>query len=246
MDNKQRLDYLINKNYKHLFDVATNITKRHGTDSTLKYNLFHECYVLWATNIEVSNFYLETDLDFIRYCTKFLKQFYTWKKKDVIRKRRDNALFTFRANQTPEQIKKNTNIPDELKHNEYRAVIIQDETAQENIYLQSESINEITKLFLYDLISNDISIERGMIIHKMANHLKSVAKDILTEFEYDIFDLYFLQEMDCLEISKLYKMENTTFKELMTKRKHITPTYQKILTTQKIVKQKILDNTKWN
>lgn len=224
--NKQLLDQLITKHYQYLLGVAINITRR-SNKTDLEYNLLHEVVITLYKRLDEHNEFLKTDLDFKKYVTKCLKQFFDWQKNMRHYNKKDNALFSwepYECNMVNQAEREGNNYHDgDVRYLTPKNEI--DNKAEELIYLNAENTNHITKLFLEDMLLNDIPIEKGLMVNK----IKDVAKT-LDLLEYQIFDMYYLQELSCLEIHAE-----------MNKHKKRSMGYHYILNLQKQVKQKIID-----
>ena len=103
----------------------------------------------------------------------------------------DNDLFSFRVSDT-------ILVHSDIEGNKIIEKESPDEVGHELIYLQCENVNDITKLYLKDLIINDISIERGLMYSYVMNTIK-----LLTPVEQELFNLYFEQE---LTVKKIYNI----------------------------------------
>lgn len=215
---KESLDTLLNKNYQYLLTVSNNITRRQKKVDQ-KYNLLHEVIIQLYDKIESSNEYLKSDADFLAYTTKYLKQFYQFKKNARYNRKKDNVLFTYEPS-----------YEDDTNESKFYLEKEVDDKAEELIYLEAENTSYITKIFLKDLVLNDISINTGMMVNK----IKEVAKQVLTFEEKLIFEYYYINELNCLQIYNELKRTNKK-----------TMAYLKILKLQKRAKQKIVDNLKW-
>ena len=210
MTNKEKLDSYLMNNYNKLLKVSYNVTNR--LNGRIKYDLLHEIIISMYERLDRHNEYLKSNDDFVRYSTNYIKQFYEWQKSTRFNCKKDNKLFTYIPNE------------DELNINNY--YYITDTNSEQLIYINSENTNIITKLFLKDMLLNDIQIDRAI----MVNNIISASKQ-LNEFEKEIFDLYFLQDMNCRKIYGLIK--------------DIKPvTYQNILDLKNLVHTKILDKLK--
>jgi hypothetical protein len=212
MANKQKLDLLLSTHYLYLLNVSANITSRQrSTDQ--KYNLLHEVILSLYGRLNDHCEYLSSDTDFKKYTTKYLKQFYTWSKNIKHNTKKDNALFTFQP--TSEELATHNFYIDEMSDNNIEALI----------YLEAENVNKQTKMFLKDLLSNDIPIDKGLMVNKIKH-----AASTLSLSDRQIFDMYYLQDLNCLDIYLELKRTNT---------KPIG--YHSILKRQKSVKQQIID-----
>jgi hypothetical protein len=216
--HKERLDTLITENYQYLLQVSNNITTRQRNVDQ-KYNLLHEVILQLYDKIDRQNEFLKSKDDFRAYVTKYLKQFYTFQKNTKYTRKKDNNLFTYEPS-----------FEDDNNQSKFYLEEKCDTKVEDIIYIEAENTNDITKLFLKDLILNDISIDVAMMVNK----IKSVAKNVLTFEENLVFDLYYIQEFNCLEIYNELKRTNKK-----------TMAYLKILKIQKRVKTKIKENLKW-
>lgn len=233
MQDIELLNDYFSKHYQYLLSIAKQITYRHVkcNRNEFKHNLLHEVYLSMASRISKHSKhseFLKSETDFKKYTTHYLKQFFVWQRNLRFINKKDNALFTYEQPYDDAIVHvglsrdRNDEIVD--KPNE-----LTDEKAEQLIYLNAENTDDITKMFLTDLILNDIDIEKGMMVNK----IKSVAKT-LDLIEYQIFDMYFLQELSCLDIYNELKSTNKNYMSYLSIRKK-----------QKEVKQKIIDKLKW-
>ena len=214
---KQKLDKYVNSHYDYLLGVSSNITARNRFGDQNQ-NLLHEVLLLMYEKVKLKNEYLDNDDTFKKYTTTYLKQYFTWTKFNKHNQRKDNNIFTYRPS------------PEDVDISNFYLEEIADDNSERLIYIEAENVNDITKLFLKDLEANHINIEQGLMVNK----IKDVAKQILDPAEYNLFDLYYLQEMDCLAIYKELKRTNNK-----------PMAYLNILKKQKQIRKKLQDNLKW-
>lgn len=212
---RKLLKYEFSSNYNHLLSVSTNITSRNKKVDQ-KFNLLHEVYVSVYNRLDNHYVFLKSETDFVKYFTRYLKQYYEWSKQVKHRDKKDNTLFTYQPTE------------DEVKLSDFYDQV--DDKAEQIVYIEAENTNTITKLFLKDMLLNDIPLDKGFLVNK----IKDVAKNFLDAIDYQIFDLYYLQEMNCREIYTEFKKENDQCLG-----------YKDILARHKTVKNKIIENLKW-
>lgn len=222
MSNKEKLDEYLKTNYDYLLNVAHNITSRQRKCDQ-KYNLLHEVILNMYDRLENHYDFLNSDLDFKRYTAKYLKQYYIWERNKKHTRKKDNHIFTYQPSY--DELNTSNFYLEELSDTNDSI----DNITEQLIYLNAENTNEVTKLFLTDMLSNGIPIEKGM----MVNRIKDVAKS-LDLMEYQIFDMYYLQELNCLEIFKEMRQHNPQ-----------SMSYLNLLAKQKEVKQKIINKLQW-
>jgi len=230
INNQEVYNFYFNKNYSRFLEISKNITRRYKNNTILRDNLLHDVYLSIYNRLDKHYEMLQTELDFIKYTTKYLKQFFIWQRNLKQINRKDNSLFTYEGTytETQNQIGSHKNKNYEILDIETIGNGITDNKAEKLIYLQAENTDDITKLFLEDLISNDIDIEKGLMVNKIKHVAKSLSLD-----EYQIFDMYYLQELNCLEIYNELKRTNTNYMS-----------YLKIRTKQKEVRKKIIEKLK--
>lgn len=188
------MDQFLIDNYNYLLKIADNISKRSQfKEIDMKYTLLHTCIEKIYTNLDTINTFLTDTDSFRKYLTKFMSQHFKWQKSRCFNdiNHKDNELFTFRK----EVIDINTN-NDNV--DDYIDNIEPDEHAHELMILDAENVNEITKMYLKDLLLNDIPIDRGLKYTEIFNILKH-----FTPVEKELFNLYFIQE---LPVSKIHKV----------------------------------------
>lgn len=212
------MDSYINKNYSRLLQVSHNIVMSHTPLYKIKqtdnrdYTLLHEVFTQIYEKLLIKNSFLNSEDEFVRYVTTYLKNFHTFMKNRRYNNKKDNCLFTYYPTW------------DESGGNEVRENCYPD-NSHEMIYIDSENIDDITKLFLKDLASNGITVEKGLLVNKI--------KDIGKSFhgvEREMFDLYFMQDLSCRRIYN--ELRRTNMK---------TMTYRDLLALQKNVKNKIIN-----
>ena len=216
-NHKQKLDTYVTNHYDYLLQVSTNITSRNRSGDQ-KHNLLHEVLLMMYEKVKDKNEYLKSEDDFKRYATTYLKQYFTWMKNNKHNFKKDNNIFTYQPSY------------EDINVSNFYIEELEDNNAEKLIYIEAENVNDVTKLFLKDLQSNHISIDKGLMVNK----IKDVAKQILDLAEYNLFDLYYLQEMDCLSIYKELKRTNNK-----------PMAYLNILKKQKQIRKKIQENLKW-
>lgn len=188
------MDKLVTDNYDYLLSTASNITRKIGSGTDLKYNLLHSVIEIIYNKIETHNTFLSDTDSFRKYLNKFMKQHFVWeyqRSKDDRLKNKDNELFTNRAN----FVDINCNANWDIEQSEYLDNILSDEKEHDLIILQAENVNDITKLYLKDLLVNDIPIERGLMYSSILNTIKE-----LTPVEQELFNLHFVQELSVAQI----------------------------------------------
>lgn len=226
MSHKEKLDKLITKHYDYFLDISNNITRRLKKD---KYDLLHEVFASLYTKLETSNEYLKSDTDFRKYVNRCLGQLFHWKKNERYAHQKDNNLFTWQPYNCPIDLGDKT-FTGELDRDDFdlKPEYV-DRQSEQLIYLNAENTNQITKLFLEDMFLNDIPIEKGLMVNKIKDAAKTL--DLL---EYQIFDMYYLQELSCADIHKE-----------MNKHKKRTMGYHYILNLKKQVQKKIINQLTW-
>ncbi len=199
--HKTRLDELVSKNYIHLKTIAGNIAGRCANKRDVAHNLLHDIIAKMYEELEEKNTHLSSEQDFLRFTVKSMHQYYNREKSRKYRRRKDNLLFTWHPRY--DELDKNTTIYVDN---------ITDNRAEEKVYIQSEDVDDLTKLFLMDLVINEIPTEK------------------FTGVEREIFDLFYLQQIDCKRI--FTELRRTNNKSM---------SYENIREIQKRVKQKIID-----
>lgn len=217
MSNKNLLDKYVGLHYDRLLEVSHNITRRFHKNGDNKHNLLHEVLLVLYEKIDEKNEFLKSDVDFIKYATATLKHYFNYMKNKKHDRKKDNCLFTFAP------------AYDEVAVDEFYHENREDLNADQMIYIDAENVDDATKLFLKDMKLNDIPIEKGI----MVNRIKEIGLSLFGE-EREVFDLYYLQEIDCLRIYNELKRTNTT-----------SPTYARILSIQKEVRRKIISQLRW-
>lgn len=211
---KIKLDALINLHYNYLLNLSNKITQKHKSkDPDIKYTLLHECITKVYDTIETKYSFTDDDTSFKKYMNKFMNQHYHWQRSRIRDTCRDNDLFTFR------------DVDFNNDDNEYEQKEISDlNESNDLILLNAENVNDITKLYLKDLIVNDIPIERGL----MYSRIDEIVKTFNYE-EQELFNLFFIQEIKVLEV----------YKKLRNKLKKQTIGYNDLLKKKKNLKEKI-------
>lgn len=215
-DNKKRLDSLVNQHYTTLLSLSSIVTRRSVNKRELRHNLLHDVLVKMYETVETSNKYLSTEEDFLRYAKGMMNRQFTWARNKKHGRKKDNSLFTY------QQSSDECNVSALYQEN------ITDKS-HEQLYIDCENVDDMTKLFLKDMLLNDIPVEKGIMVNRILD-----IGNTLEGVEREIFELYFVQEINCLEIYKELKRTNT---------EHMS--YAKILSIQKDIKRKIIEHLKW-
>lgn len=182
---KQTLDNYINKHYSQLLTVCDHITQRKKYhNDNLKFELFNEVIIKIYSNLETSNSFLNTEIEFIKYFTKFSHQFYRWERDRCQTAKKDNSLFSYKVQS------ESFNYKTSLNNN-----------TVEKIYIDAENTDADTKNYLHELINNDIDYKRGLNYIRLQNIVKHF--DLV---EKQLYQLFIIENRDVLEV---YNIINT-------------------------------------
>lgn len=199
-DKPAHLNSLLNKHYDHLIQVAKNISWR-SLKHDQEHNLLNQIVVELHKKVENDessvNYFLSNSDRFLSFVTYTLHTYYINAKNRIHQQcNKDNVLFTYQA-------------PSD-RINKQKYYYGQDEHQEELIYIQAEiidpdkTVSDYTKAYLVDMYLNDLPPERGILVNK----INSTANNILNKEEFEIYDLFFMNEMSCYQIFMMKKVEN--------------------------------------
>lgn len=216
------MDLLVTKHYNDLLYVSKCITKKHMyLDKDISYNLLHNSISQIYEKLDVSNKFLNSDTDFLKYVNKYMTQQYNWAHYRMKDKKKDNFIFSFDFRyKDKEGIDITDKVIDEKNLNEIE---------EQLTTLECENIDGITKMYLKDLILNDIGIERHI---KYLDVLKTAKT--LQPIEYELFNLIYIEERTVRNIHR----------ELLVKVKEDPLTYEALLKMVKKMKINLKEKLK--
>lgn len=214
MNNKTKLDLLIDKHYQYLLEVAGGVCiKKSSTNNRIKFDLLHDSIIDIYDRLNSSNTFLKSDNDFLNYMKKYLKQKYFYERSMSHNRQRDYPLFSYTPINNPDTI--NFMIDNKGINKQEEQLII----------LEAENTNEETKDFLRDIIYNDLTIERGL---QFISVMQLYDNRILSDRERYLFHSIFLDKQTPYQI---YKESNTINKK--------STEYYALLAEVKQLKEKI-------
>ena len=209
---KNKLNGLIQLNHDRLVRIAINITK----NKDKAHSLLHEVVLSMHDKIDTSSEYLSSETDFMKYATRHLKNTDMWQKNNAFNFRKDTNLYTYRPSHEDVDI-----------HDLYTEEA-EDETAEQLVYIDAENTSDVTKLFLKDMLSNSIPVEKGLYVNRIRDAVMKLDIE-----EREMFELFYVRELTCLDIHKHLN--------------NLSPTpigYHRLLALQKQVRKKILEMIK--
>ena len=208
-ETRRRLNELIERNHSRLLAVASNITKNRDKGN----NLLHEVVIGLHDKLSTNSAYMETDTDFVKYVTKYIKNTDTWARNNTYNFRKDTTLYTY----CPPH--------DSVDISDWYTEEAEDDSAEALIYIDAENTSDVTKMFLKDMLSNNIPIEKGLMVNKIHDAVKRLDMQ-----EREMFYLFYIRELTCLDIHKhLNNLSQTPIG------------YHRLLALQKQVRKKILE-----
>lgn len=206
-----------------------NITRKYrNQDPDIQYTLVHTVVCILSKKIEVSNSFLSDDTSFRKYMLRYMQQHVTWQFIRAHNEHKDNDMFTARLMDVVGPDFSWDQNPDWVSNEEYALSRLreekEDEYVSDLIVLDSENVNDITKLYLKDLIVNDIPIDKGLMYSKIMGIVRS-----LSPVEQELFNLHLIQELTVMKI----------YRTIKSKVDYDSISYQKLLQMVKDLKSKI-------
>ena len=199
------MDKLITDNYDYLLTISKNITKRYkNMDKDIAYTLLHSCIETVYNTIDTSNEFLSDTISFRKYLTRYIKNSFEWKKQKCYSRKTDNDIFTYNDLHLVDNNDKDesSNYKNDKfnTYNQYVDALTSDPLTEQLIMLNAENVDDITKLYLKDLIVNDIPINRGLQYQSILDIAKSL--DPLT------YELFYLVYMEGKKVSAIHRELN--------------------------------------
>ena len=198
------MDKLITDNYDYLLNISKSITKRYKSrEPDMCYNLLHTCISMVYNNIDNSNQFLSDTDSFRKYLTKYIKNTFEWNKQKCYDRQKDNDIFTFHSIENDNEASSGIDNSESFKNQKNE--LAGDINTEQLIMLHAENVDDITKLYLTDLLVNDIPISRGLDYQKILDLAKSL--DPLT------YQLFYLVYMEGMKVKAIQRELNKKLKD---------------------------------
>lgn len=221
----------LNNNIKHFQNITKNIIsqkliktklKKHDT---IREDALNECIILLSEKIErhyktnKSLSFLNDQEQFNKYFTTFISNTISWQALDKLNGLDSNIFLTQKNIDEQDYFINLYNDSDNIMTEEY-------------IYIEAEQSDPYTKLYKLDLLNAGLPLKSA----EKLDYIKKIKKH-LSDYERELFTLYYECEMIPLNIMNTFKNENSPyFKSIHKIRKDIYALKEKIKTIVEIIK----------